>query len=87
MAAPRAGVMKECAQCFWISDHTEFLEEAATTGSLVEPKFSRIFVLELPLSNFILWPSVYSKPGCVGICCFSLGVSSFTHKKEALVLC
>lgn len=74
--------MKECVQCFWLSDHREFLEEAAVTGSPAEPKSCRMFVLELPLSNFILWPSVCSKPGCVGTCCLSLGVSSSTQNRK-----
>lgn len=65
----------------------EFLGEAAVTGSPAEPRFCRMFVLELPLSNFILWLSVFSKLCGFGILCFSLGVSSSTQNKEALGLC
>lgn len=47
--------MKGCVQCFWLTDHMEFLEEVAVTRSPVEPKFCRIFVVVLSLSSFILW--------------------------------
>lgn len=64
---------KGCVPCFWMSDHLEFLEAAAVTGSPVEPKFYRMFVLELSLPNFILWRGVHGKPGVLGSAAFPLG--------------
>lgn len=72
-------MIKECVQGVWMSDHREFLEEAAVTGSPVEPKFCRMFVLELPLSNFILCTA---NLGVLGSAAFPLGFP-LPHKRRS----
>lgn len=78
---------KGCVPYFWMSDHLEFLEAAAVTGSPVEPKFCGMFVLELSLPNFILRRGLHSKPGVLGSAAFPLAFPLPHKKKTPPVLC